>query len=174
MKISNRNDAFILLKSLGAPPRLIRHLELVSEAADLLMQEYNRLGLQFDSKLLELGVAVHDAGKILHLKELDEPGAQHEVAGRNLLISHGVMLEVAECCVSHAQWDTGNVTFEELSVALSDKLWKGKREPELELLVIDKASQMLGTDRWEIFQELDSAFEKIASSGDDRLSRSRI
>lgn len=172
--LSNRNDAFNLLKELGAPVRLIRHLELVSEAADLLMQEYDRLGLKFDHKLIELGVAVHDAGKILHLTELNEPGAKHEVAGRDLLIAHGVDQKIAACCVSHGQWDTGNVTFEELSVALSDKLWKGKREPELELLVIDKASEILGTDRWTIFQDLDSAFEKIAFNGDDRLRRSTV
>jgi hypothetical protein len=170
----DRNDAFDLLKKLGASSRLLRHLELVLEAADLLIKEYENLGLNFDKKLIELGVAIHDAGKILHPVEMNEPGIQHEVAGRDLLIKYGVQPKVAACCISHGQWNKKNITFEELSVALSDKLWKGKREPELELMIIDMVAQKLNTNRWTIFQELDSVFEKIALDGDDRLRRSKI
>ena len=34
--LTNRFDAYCLLRKLGAPARLIRHVELVGEAADLL------------------------------------------------------------------------------------------------------------------------------------------
>lgn len=78
------------------------------------------------------------------------------------------------CCMTHAQCAATGVTFEELSVALADKLWKGKREPDLELLVIDAAAGMLGVDRWTVFPDLDGAFEEIASGGPDRLECSRI
>jgi len=43
------------------------------------------------------------------------------------------------------------VSFEERSVALADKLWKGKRESKLELLVIDEAALKLAKGRWELF-----------------------
>ena len=45
-----------------------------------LIEEYNELALRFDAGLIELGVAVHDAGKIKHPEELDGPGSMHEPA----------------------------------------------------------------------------------------------
>jgi hypothetical protein len=35
-------------------------------------------------------------------------------------------------------------------MALADKLWKGKRESELELLVIDEAALKFAKGRWEL------------------------
>jgi hypothetical protein len=172
--LKDRSDAHRLLMELGAPVRLIVHLQLVGEAADLLMQAYRHLGIPFDSQLIELGVAVHDAGKILHPEELDGPGARHEVAGEALLLAHGVQAQVARCCVSHATWQDTGVSFEERSVALADKLWKGKREPALELRVVDDVALRLGGQRWDVFGELDSVFEEIAAGAALRLERSRV
>ncbi|HMC58410.1 MAG TPA: hypothetical protein VKJ01_04380, partial [Candidatus Solibacter sp.] len=62
----------------------------------------------------------------------------------------------------------------ELVVALADKLWKGVRDSELEERVINLVASNLGMDRWELFVELDTAFEVIAGDGADRLERSRI
>lgn len=171
--LNTRADACRLLEQLGASKRLLLHLRLVGEAADLLTQGYGKLGIPFDAKLVELGVAVHDAGKIMHPEELDGPGALHEPAGLALLLNHGVQPDVAKCCVSHAAWNAQDASFEELSVALADKLWKGKREIELELLVIDAAAFKLGVTRWDVYLELDLLFEGIASSGAERLRRSR-
>jgi hypothetical protein len=53
------------------------------------------------------------------------------------------------------------------------KLWKGRRESELELLVIDETALKLAKGRWELFSHLDSLFERIASDGPGRLARSR-
>lgn len=170
--LNNRHDAYRLLRELEAPDHLVKHVQLVGEAADALMLEYTKQNLVFDRQLIELGVAIHDAGKILHPAELAGPGSLHEPAGRALLLAHGVQPRVAACCVSHATWNTDDITFEELSVALSDKLWKGKREPELELRVIDAVANMQGKDRWDVFPILDDAFERIAASGTDRLGRS--
>ena len=172
--LTDRHDAYRLLCRLGAPERLLRHVQLVGEAADALIRAYRRLGLRFDARLIELGVAVHDAGKIGFPEELDGPGAQHERAGMALMLSHGVDAAVARCCVSHAAWDEPCVTFEEQTVALADKLWKGKRETELELMVIDEAANRLGVTRWEIFERLDTVFEEIAAGADGRLARSRV
>ncbi len=63
-------------------------------------------------------------------------------------------------------------TLEELIIALSDNLWKGKRIESLELQVIDHIAKIMSKDRWDIFSDLDSQFEAIANEGDDRLSRS--
>ena len=170
--LKNRFDAYRLLKSLGAPPRLIRHLELVGEVADELISAYGALSIKCDTDLIELGVAVHDAGKILHPNELNGPGSLHEPAGERLLLLHGVQPEIARCCVTHAAWSLPDVSFEEQTVALADKLWKGKREEALELIVVDRTAAILGCDRWDIFSKLDEVFEAIAAGGTERLQRS--
>ena len=172
--LSSRDDAYSLLTSLGAPPRLLQHLKLVGEAADQLMSAYEDVGISFERRTIELGVAVHDAGKILFPQELDAAGSDHEHAGEKLMLSNGVQAEIARCCVSHAEWQAAGITFEELSVALADKLWKGKRVPELELRVIDLVAHKLSADRWDIFGKLDGAFEEIADGGADRLARSQV
>lgn len=171
--LTNRDDAYRLLEKLGASEHLLLHLRLVGEAADILMQTYSKLGLKFDAKLVELGVAVHDAGKIQHPQELNEPGSQHEPAGEALLLSQGVQAEVARCYITHAAWQSPAVTFEERTIALADKLWKGKREENLELIVVDEVATRLGLGRWEVFESLDSVFEEIAAGGTERLHRSR-
>ena len=171
--LRNRSDAYRLLRELGAPDRLILHVQLVGEAAERLMQAYAELGVNFNESLVELGVAVHDAGKIEYPEELSGPGSRHEPAGEAMLLAKGVQPEVARCCVSHAKWQDAGVSFEERSVALADKLWKGKREEALELCIIDEAARRLGVDRWDVFAQLDSVFEEIASGGTVRLERSR-
>lgn len=170
--ITDRHDAYRLLERLEAPRHLIRHLQLVGEVADELMRAYRTLRIPFDAKRIELGAAVHDAGKIGHPEELHAPGSLHEAAGERLLLAQGVQPEVARCCVTHAAWRRHDVSFEERSVALADKLWKGKREADLELLVIDGAASLLRRDRWDLFTELDAVFEAIAAGGTERLRRS--
>jgi hypothetical protein len=173
LMLRNRSDAYRLLRDLGAPKRLLVHVQLVGEAAERLIRAYVELGINVDGSLIELGVAVHDAGKIQHPEELNAPGAMHEPAGEVLLLAHGVQPEVARCCISHAKWQDAGVSFEERSVALADKLWKGKREETLELCIIDEVASKLRVDRWDVFAQLDSVFEEIAAGGTGRLERSR-
>ena len=106
-------------------------------------------------------------------RELSQPGTLHEQAGEALLLSHGVQPEVARFCVTHAQWNLPDGSLEGRVVALADKLWKGKREPDLELDVIDEVAARLGGSRWDVFETLDNTFEKIAASGVERLELSR-
>jgi len=171
--LANRNEAHDLLTKLGAPDQLLTHLKLVGEAADELIRVYQRLGVPIDLTLVELGVAVHDAGKIIHRNELDGPGSLHEKTGREMLLELGVQPEVAECCVTHGAWQGPRVSLEGRSVALADNLWKGKRVAELELAVIDDVAARLGVDRWDIFTRLDEAFEEVAAAAPSRLKRSR-
>ncbi len=167
------DEALLLLEKLGAPPRLMYHARIVAEAARTVSASIQSLGITCDAQVIELGAVVHDAGKIRHPQELSQPGTLHEHAGETLLLSHGVQPEVARFCITHAQWNLPGVTLEERVVALADKLWKGKREPELELDVIDDVAARLGTSRWDVFELLDNTFEEIAAAGSGRLESSR-
>jgi hypothetical protein len=153
---------------------LLRHAELVGEAADELLAGFAILGISLNAELVRVGVVLHDAGKALYPAELDVPGNAHEPAGERLLLDHGASQEVARVCRSHAQWRDVAETLEELVVALADKLWKGARVPELEELVIDRVVAATGRDRWDLFTELDAVFERVATDSDGRLSRSFV
>lgn len=161
-----------LLVGLGAPPRLLRHIELVREAADLLLLTLAALRVPVRAEFVLVGVALHDSGKILHPAELDHPGALHEPDGEALLLRSGVSPELARVCLSHARWETMDVSLEELLIALADKLWKGVRHSRLEERCIAAIAAALGKATWDIFIELDSAFERIAADGQRRLERS--
>jgi HD domain len=167
------HEAYQLLQVLQAPPKLILHVKLVGEAAELLISKLRELGVQFDERLIRLGVAFHDAGKILHPEELIDTGNKHEADGEALLIRHGVDPKLARCCRSHAQWKIMECSFEELCIALADTLWKGKRNSLLEELFIKILARLCDEDYWDLFVEMDNCFEIIASDGDSRLLRSQ-
>jgi putative nucleotidyltransferase with HDIG domain len=167
-------EAYDFMGKLGAPEKLIRHVILVGEAAELLIDKLKKQNVQFDEKLVRLGVALHDVGKILHPEELNLPGKKHEREGESLLLANGLNPRLARCCVSHGQWQTMDCSLEELVVALADTLWKGKRDEGLENKIVDEISRQLNRERWGLFIELDSCFEFIASPGEDRLRRSRV
>lgn len=170
--IKTQTEAYQLLQSLGASKRLLLHHQLVGEAAEELLAALSRLGLNLQADLVRLGVSIHDVGKILCPEELTTTGNQHEPVGEKMLLEAGVQPEIARCCLSHARYDSLEVSLEELLVALSDKLWKGKRENTLELRVIDEIATVLGKTRWDMYLYLDDCFEKIAAKGDDRLTQS--
>jgi len=100
--IASLSDARDLLLELGAPSRLVRHAELVSEAAEALLVLFTAHGIALDVPWVRAGAALHDVGKLDHQGELDRPGALHEPAGELLLLAHGVAPPIARCCRSHA------------------------------------------------------------------------
>lgn len=171
---STVDDAYIFLEKLGASSTLVIHVKLVAEAAELLITKLRSLDIGFDISFVRLGVAFHDAGKILHPEELQVKGIKHEAAGEQLLITNGIDAALARCCRSHGQWRTMECTLEELLVALADTLWKGKRSQDLENLVVKRLSKQHSRDYWELFMEMDACFEKIAEDGYSRLIRSQI
>jgi HD domain len=171
---STVDDAYIFLEKLGASSTLVIHVKLVAEAAELLITKLCSLNIGFDISFVRLGVAFHDAGKILHPEELQVKGVNHEAAGEQLLIANGIDAKLARCCRSHGQWQTMECTLEELLVALADTLWKGKRSHDLENLVVKRLSKQHSRDYWELFMEMDACFEKIAEDGYSRLMRSQI
>jgi hypothetical protein len=173
LRPNDPDAARALLVGLGAPPHLLRHVELVGEAADLLLSGVEPLGLSLDASFVRVGVVLHDVGKTLHPEELERSGADHEPAGEALLLRHGVSPEIARVCVSHARWTDLVVSLEELLIALADKLWKGVRVPSLEERVVQRVAASLSRDVWDVFIQLDDLFERIARDGTDRLERSR-
>jgi hypothetical protein len=166
-------DARALLQALGAPQRLIQHARLVGEAAAELLDGLAAVGVECDRTFVACGAALHDAGKIVVPRELTEPGSEHEAAGERLLLDRGVPANLARVCQSHARWDEHRCSFEELVIALADKLWKGSRCEALELAVIDAAAARLGKQRWDMFIGLDEIFERVAAGGPGRLARAR-
>lgn len=170
--ISSRKEAFDLIDNLGAPEHLKTHVSLVGEAADLLIETIANLGIELDFEFIRAGVVIHDIGKIIHINEMIGPGSEHEPEGEKILLEKNISPKLARVCMSHARWEQMECSFEELLIALSDKLWKGKRVGSLELKVVDFAAQYLGKDRWDLFSDLDYKFEEIASGGHERLQRS--
>lgn len=162
-----------VLREIGAPERLIRHGDLVAEAAEEILEVVMSL-VAVDAQLVRLGARLHDAGKALHPHELERPGRAHEEDGGALLLRHGVDPRVARMCHTHARWrETPDATLEDLLVALADSLWKGRRDDELEQRVVDVIATHAGKGRWDIFTPLDNAFERIAAGSQNRLERSR-
>ena len=168
----SREDAYSLLNNLGASKQLVTHAKLVGEAADLLIQKCEELKLALDYEFIRMGVVIHDVGKIVHLHEMNMPGSEHEPEGQKILLDKGVSTRLARVCMSHARWVEMECSLEELLIALSDKLWKGKRVGSLELEVVDRISDLLDVERWDIFTDMDMKFEEIAAGGYERLQRS--
>jgi len=59
-------------------------------------------------------------------------------------------------------------------VALSDKLWKGRRCPALEKRAIEAIAERMKRSFWDLFVQIDDSFESIAADGATRLLRSQI
>ena len=169
---SSPEEALALLTKLGAPGRLVRHHELVLEAAQELAAGLESFAAHFDANEFQIGAALHDAGKILHLNEMSGPGARHEQDGRALLEDQG-LAKLARFCVTHAAWREADLTLEDLLVALADKLWKGKRVEELERKVVELLARVSGREFWPVFIEVDDLFERVAAGGPWRLEMSR-
>ncbi len=167
-----RIDAFNLLKELKAPQHLITHVTLVGEAASEIIKCLTLHNLSFDITFVEIGVVLHDIGKINYPQEMYNKGSLHEAEGEKILLSLGIERELARVCVSHGKWTNENNSLEELLIALSDKLWKGQRVQKLEEKVITMIANSLKIDYWDIFMDLDTCFELIANDGDKRLSLS--
>src|SRR5262249_55431870 len=113
-------------------------------------------------------------GKVVHPEEMTSPGHEHEAAGERLLVERGVPPAIARFCVTHASWAEPSCTLEDLLVALADKLWKGKRDEDLERMLVDRIAATTRREPWELFDRIDAICEAIAADGPERLSRSRI
>ncbi|MFJ2932922.1 HD domain-containing protein [Streptomyces sp. NPDC087219] len=161
-----------LLQSLGAPPRLAAHLRAVHDVAVHLVDwlERHRPGLDVNRAAVLFGAATHDIGKTVHVAELSGPGSAHEEAGRELLLAHGFSPDLARFAGTHASWTAPDVTLDDLLVSTADKVWKNKRVPELEDLVLTRLTRASGRERWEEYLALDDLLGRIGDGADHRLA----
>jgi hypothetical protein len=95
-QFNNASEVYVFLRALGAPDQLIRHLILVGEAAELLIERLQQMQVPFDARFVRLGVAFHDAGKIQYPEELRVKGNSHEPAGEHLLLQQGMRLTLPD------------------------------------------------------------------------------
>ena len=160
-----------LLRDLGAPPRLAAHLRTVHDVAyqlvDWIAQRYP--SLRFDRDAVLFGAATHDIGKTAHIAELSEPGSAHEEAGRELLLAQGVSPELARFAATHAAWTGPDIEIEDLLVSVADKIWKNKRVPDLEDLVVKRLAAASGRTAWEEFLAFDDLLASIGEDASQRL-----
>ncbi|MFD7032181.1 HD domain-containing protein [Streptomyces sp. NPDC059917] len=161
-----------LLVKCDSPPRLAAHLRIVHDVAHQLVDwmARSRPSVVFDREAVLFGAATHDVGKAVHVEELSGPGSAHEPAGRTLLLGLGVSPELARFAATHASWAEPSVGFEDLLVSLADKVWKNKRVPDLEDLVVARMARASGRAVWEEFLALDEVLARIADGADERLA----
>lgn len=155
-----------------ARPRLVAHLTLVHDVAAQLVDKVASTwpGLRFEADAVLFGAATHDIGKALVPSELVQPGSEHEAKGRDLLRGAGVPDHLARFATTHASWSVDeHVDIEDLLVALADKVWKGKRDDELERRVVARIAGATGMESWEVFAELDGVLEELSTQADERL-----
>lgn len=172
--IATPEEALSWLTARGARPWLVRHHELVLEAATELVDATTAaLAVKLDRPFVLLGAALHDAGKMIHPAEMSAPGHRHEDAG-SALLAYGGFGPVSRVAVTHARWSERGATMDDRFVALADKLWKGKREAALEDAVVDELARLTHRERWEVFGIVDEIYERVASAGPDRLARSVV
>lgn len=172
---STPRESLAVLHALGAPAHLVRHHELVLEAAEVLVRELVRaFSLRVDVRRVLVGAALHDVGKIKHPGEMSVAGNAHEREGEAMLLARGVAPEVARFCWTHAAWAQPEMQLEDLLVAAADKLWRGKRETELETRLVTAIAATTGAPAWEVFARAEEIFTEVAAEGDERLERSRF
>jgi hypothetical protein len=161
-----------LLEQLDAPPRLAAHLRVVHDVAHRLVEWawQNYPEVTVDRAAVLFGAATHDLGKCLHPAELSGPGSAHEQAGYELLLSYGTDPRLARFARTHALWGWADVDMDDLLVSLADKVWKAKRVPDLEQMVVDKLVEATGQERWQAFLALDEELTSIAEDAGRRLA----
>lgn len=176
-------EATALLVTYDAPARLLRHNELVLEAAELLMAGIKSFGCRnIDEERVRMLVIFHDAGKIWFPHELDGDGSQHEIEGAMILMTRcGVSPELTGGCYAYSSWLSGEpLSLEQYLCALADKLWRGSRDSGVDSLEEEAILQICyratgeGTRFADWWGACDRLFEKIADGGPERLERSRV
>ena len=162
-----------LLAQYDAPPRLVTHLVLVHDVAIALVDALDRHwpGLPYDRQAVLLGAATHDIGKVVHRHELTGPGHQHEDIGPTLLLQAGFTAAQARFARTHGQWRLdADPTVEDLLVALADMVWRGKRDEQLEQLVMQRLAEHCAQEPWAVYAVLDEILQNVTDDAATRLA----
>jgi hypothetical protein len=86
-----------------------------------------------------------------------------------LLLDHGAPERRARFARTHARWEGEDATTEDQLVALADKIWKGRRQEDLEQLLIQRIVAAVGDEPWNVFIRLDDLLNRIAAQAEGRL-----
>ena len=70
---------------------------------------------------------------------------------------------------THAAWTQPGIGIDDLLVSCADKVWKAKRVPDLEQLVVDRLASANNTEPWQAFLDLDDELTRIAANADHKL-----
>lgn len=161
VSLNSWEDGIQLLKDLKASKSLINHHELVIQTSektlDYLPSSLNHL---IDRNLVLIGCSIHDIGKIIKPSEEIRSGKNHEIAGKDFLLSLGVSPKIARYCIIHSLPEE-KLYLEELLVGISDNLWKGSRDLSKELWLYQKCTALLNQKDELLFKKLDDVFEQI-------------
>lgn len=165
----------VLLSELNAPGKLQLHLELVHQTSFKLLDgiKQNWPESVVDSKLVLIGAASHDLGKLLVPEELHHPGKRHEALGEQLLLEQGFLAETARFARTHGSVAYETLPIEDLLVIAADTLWKGARIMELEEQIARTLSEQLPSDYWDVFVQMDELFSALSEGAAERLAKTQ-
>lgn len=161
-----------VLARLGAPPRLVGHLVLVHTVALELCETLTARWpmLPFDVRVVELGAALHDVGKVACPQKLYAPGKDHEEAGERMLLDSDFSPRIARFARSHGLSAAApQLTLDELVVALADSVWKGVRRQAVEDAMLASIADVAAVERWDAFLGLEECLEPVLELADRRL-----
>ncbi|EQA45433.1 HD domain protein [Leptospira broomii serovar Hurstbridge str. 5399] len=157
--IKSQKDAFILLEKLSVSKSLISHHKIVLQTAEEMLNQLPiSIKNSIDSNLVMIGASIHDIGKVLFPNEESEPGSFHELAGKRLLLSLGIPLEISRFSMIHST-KIQSSTIEEIVVRLADVIWTGSRDFESELALAYRLSIKLEINFWYLFSQLNEIFD---------------
>ncbi|WP_167883476.1 HD domain-containing protein [Leptospira wolffii] len=157
-------NLYYFQKELGVPEQLLKHHEITLSVAVKIVNDLpTEIRENLVTEIIFTGIFLHDIGKVLYPEELSFEGKSHEKAGRDFLLLLGIPDEIANFCIS----DEIN-SLEKLISVISDRIWTGVRDIDLEFDLIELVSFTLGKEFWETYAELDGLFEKIAVDSFDK------
>ncbi|WP_452598860.1 hypothetical protein [Pontimicrobium sp. MEBiC01747] len=81
-----------------------------------------------------------------------------------------LLLNEKEILITHGNWREDNLEIEDFIVCLSDKIWKGKRDIELDNCIVNKISEMTKINFWDVSTKLELILEKIVIGSDKRIA----
>lgn len=162
--------ALQLLEAERAPPRLVAHLTLVHDVALRLVAAVGKAWptLAIDKEAVAFGAATHDIGKARHPTELSVPGREHEAAGEQLLLEHGVPPSRARFARTHGE-DAAALALEDMLVVLADTAWKAKRVRAADDRFVALVATATSAPTWDVFMRLDGVATRLAKNASARL-----
>jgi HD superfamily phosphodiesterase len=160
--------------TLQAPANLIRHLEMVHEAALAIKNGLQDTLPDLDWDQVLVGAAIHDLGKVFAPEELRNPGNKHEQIGQQELIKIGIPEKYAKHASLHGcNRPKAKDDLEACLVALADASWKGARYSDMETEICSEIAARTKKQVWEIYILVDDILRELGKKSEYRLEYQR-